>query len=92
MGLNHIIATHLREVADKIDQNTCGLTSSEIKTFATVFMHEEMNKTEASEFLNMSTRTFDRKIENGELPQGKHIRGSKNLIWYKDELITGLGE
>ena len=41
-----------------------------------------MNKQEAADYLNMSTRTFDRYIERGELPQGVHVRGSKNLIWY----------
>lgn len=41
----------------------------------------------AADYLNMSTRTFDRYIEKGELSQGVHVRGSKNLIWYKDELV-----
>jgi excisionase family DNA binding protein len=50
-------------------------------------MHEEMNKQQAADYLNISTRTFDRYIESGKLPQGIHVRGSKNLIWYKDELI-----
>lgn len=46
-----------------------------------------MNKQQAADYLNISTRTFDRYIESGKLPQSIHVRGSKNLIWYKDELI-----
>ncbi len=87
MDLKRILAQYLRETADKIEQNTCSLTDSEIKHLLRYIMHEEMNKQQAADYLNISTRTFDRYIESGKLPQGIHVRGSKNLIWYKDELI-----
>lgn len=92
MNLRNIVSEYLRDAADNIQNNSCGLTEEEIQDLIKQLMHIELNKTEAAEYLGMSTRTFDRKIENGELPIGKHIRGSKNLIWYKDELIRSLGE
>ena len=88
MDLHKIIAKFLRESADNIENNTCGLTNDELLDLATSIIHIEMNKTEASEYLNMSTRSFDRHIEKGELPQGVHVRGNKNLTWFKDELIN----
>lgn len=92
MDLRNVVSEYLRNAADNIQNNSCGLTEEEIQDLIKQLMHIELNKTEAAEYLGMSTRTFDRKIENGELPIGKHIRGSKNLIWYKDELIRSLGE
>lgn len=92
MDLRNIVSEYLRDAADNIQNNSCGLTEEEIQDLIKQLMHIELNKTEAAEYLGMSTRTFDRKIENGELPVGQHVRGSKNLIWYKDELIRSLGE
>ena len=51
-------------------------------------MHIKVNKTQASDFLHISTGTFDRKINDGELPAGKKDIGSNQLYWYKDELLT----
>lgn len=87
MDLKLIVSQYLREAADKIENGSCSLTDSEIKHLLGHIMHEEMNKQQAADYLNISTRTFDRYIESGKLPQGVHVRGSKNLIWYKDELI-----
>ena len=87
MDLKSIVAQYLREAADKIENGSCSLNDTEIKYLVSHIMHEEMNKQEAADYLNISTRTFDRYIEKGELPQGVHVRGSKNLIWYKDELL-----
>ena len=87
MDLKSIVAQYLREAADKIENGSCSLNDTEIKYLVSHIMHEEMNKQEAADYLNMSTRTFDRYIEKSELPQGVHVRGSKNLIWYKDELV-----
>ena len=77
MDLKRILAQYLRETADKIEQNTCSLTDSEIKHLLGHIIHEEMNKQQAADYLNISTRTFDRYIESGKLPQGVHVRGSK---------------
>jgi DNA-binding NtrC family response regulator len=87
MDLKSIVAQYLREAADKIENGSCSLNDTEIKYLVSHIMHEEMNKQEAADYLNMSTRTFDRYIEKGELSQSVHVRGSKNLIWYKDELV-----
>lgn len=88
MDLKVIVADYLRKSADAIETNTCGMSNEEILQLASSIMHQELNKNEAAEFLNMSTRTFDRRVESGELPKGVHQSGSKQLIWYKDELLT----
>lgn len=87
MDLKEIIAQYLRESADKIESNMCGLSNDEIIQLAQAIMHKELNKTEAAELLNISTRTFDRRVESGELPQGIRTAGSNQKIWYQDELL-----
>ena len=88
MEMKYIIADFLAESADKIRKNECGLQESEIVYLASQVMHVKVNKTQASDFLHISTRTFDRKINDGELPAGKKDIGSNQLYWYKDELLT----
>lgn len=88
MEMKYIIADFLAESADKIRKNECGLQESEIVYLASQIMHVKVNKTQAAEFLHISSRTFDRKICDGELPIGKKDIGSNQLYWYKDELLT----
>lgn len=88
MEMKYIIADFLIESADKIRKNECGLQESEMVYLASQIMHVKVNKTQASDFLHISTRTFDRKINDGELPAGKKDIGSNQLYWYKDELLV----
>lgn len=88
MEMKYIIADFLVESADKIRKNECGLQESEMVYLASQIMHVKVNKTQASDFLHISTRTFDRKINDGELPAGKKDIGSNQLYWYKDELLV----
>ena len=87
MDLKHLVADFLRESADKIEQGTCGLEEDELLQLTSTLMHQKLNKSEAASLLNISTRQFDRKIESGELPKGTHTLGSKQLYWYKDEIL-----
>jgi predicted DNA-binding transcriptional regulator AlpA len=38
--------------------------------------------------LGISRSKFDALIKEGKLPKGRKRRGFKELIWYKDELIS----
>lgn len=87
MDLKNIVGDYLIESGQNIKNNTCGLSEEEIAQLASSIIHKELNKTEAAELLNISTRTFDRKVANGELPQGVSVRGQNTKIWYEDELL-----
>jgi predicted DNA-binding transcriptional regulator AlpA len=47
---------------------------------------EGISKYDACVYLNISRATFDNKVREGELPRGKHVRGFKELRWYKKDL------
>lgn len=84
--IKEIICQFLRESANKIERDECNLSDQEIETLAGQIIHIRLTKTEAAEYLGISTRTFDRKICEGKQPMGRKDRGSNQLYWYKDEL------
>ena len=88
MEMKYVIADFLIESANKIKRNECGLNDTEILHLASQVMHIKVNKSQAADFLHISTRTFDRKINDGELPVGQKDIGSNQLYWYKDELLV----
>ena len=83
----NVISNELRRIADKIDTGECALTEDECLELLSHIAHQKLNKTEAADLLGISTRTFDRKIDEGIYPQGQKVRGQNTLIWYKDELL-----
>lgn len=48
--------------------------------------NNEMNKTEAAEYLGVSRATFDNYVRDGFIPKGKQIGRFKELRWYKSDL------
>lgn len=87
MDLKYVIAEFLHDSANKIVNDECGLDNEEICYLVSQVMHIKINKTQAADFLHISTRTFDRKICDGEIPVGKKDIGSNQLYWYKDEIV-----
>lgn len=86
MGLKHIVAKALREVADKIDSGTCELTETEAMDIMKAVAHESMSKDQACTYLNISPSKFGELIRQNKLPKGKKVRGFKELRFWKDEL------
>lgn len=87
MDIQKIVGQYLIDAGQKILDGTCSMSQEEINHLASTIIHKELNKTEAAELLNMSVRNFDRHIEKGDIPAGQTKRGSKQLIWYEDELL-----
>ena len=48
-----------------------------------------ISKEQACSMLGISRSTFDARIAAGQLPKGRHRRGFKELIWFKNELLYG---
>ena len=80
------ISAKLREVADKIDADSCELSSEQAMDIMAVIGHEIISKEEACSYLNLHKSKFNYLVKVGKLPQGRKRRGFKELIYYKDEL------
>ena len=46
-----------------------------------------ISKCEAMKYINCSPATFNRQVEAGKIPKGKHRIGFKEQFWYKSEIL-----
>lgn len=81
-----LVAKYLREVADKIDSDSCELGETEAMDILKVIAHRPMSKEQACNYLNLSRSRFDDLVRDGIIPRGRKRVGLKELSWWEDEL------
>ena len=87
-----IIRSILQKFIDDIDANNTNLSYEQqcnlIRVLSNVDSGQdnEMNKTQAADYLGVSRATFDNYIKDGFIPKGKQIGQFKELRWYKSDL------
>lgn len=86
MLLNKLLARHLREMARKLENNTCEMSDEEKEQFHKLIAHYPISKSEAYSTLKISRSKFDSLVRDGILPEGKKRMGFNELAWYKDEI------
>ena len=76
-------------VGKRIKAGKCSMTQEQ----ASLIMDElqksmdvEVSKEEACAMLGISRSTFDQRVADGKLPEGRHVRGFKEKRWNKKEL------
>lgn len=84
--IKRTVISTLKEVINKIENDTCELTEEEAMEIMSVISHTPLSKDEACSHVNISRSRFDELIRLGKLPKGRKRRGFKEKIWYKDEL------
>lgn len=90
--INSFIAKILRDIANKLDNNTCEITEEEAMDIVNVLAHEALSKEEACIYMNLKVSRFDDLVRDGIIPKGKKRKGWKELRWYKDDLIKIIKE
>lgn len=87
-----IIRTILQKFIDDIDTGNTNINYQQqcdlIRILSNVNLGQdnEMNKTEAADYLGISRATFDNYVHDGFIPKGKQIGKFKELRWYKSDL------
>ena len=87
-----IIRNLLQQHIDNIDSNNTNLDFQQqcdiIKILSNVNLGQEneMNKTQAADYLGVSRATFDNYVRDGFIPKGKQVGNFKELRWYKSDL------
>lgn len=87
-----IIRSILQKFIDDIDANNTNLSYEQqcnlIRVLSNVDSGQdnEMNKTQAADYLGVSRATFDNYIKDGFIPKGRQIGHFKELRWYKSDL------
>lgn len=87
-----IIREILQKFIDDIDADNSNLSYEQqcnlIRVLSNVDIGQdnEMNKTQAADYLGVSRATFDNYVHDGFIPKGKQIGKFKELRWYKSDL------
>lgn len=81
-----LVVKYLREVANKIEDDSCELSESEAMDILSVISHEPLTNEQACRYLNISRSKFDKMVADGKLPKGRKRVGLRSLSWWKDEL------
>ena len=92
MPMMKIIRTILQKWIDDIDADNTHLSYEQqcdlIRLMSNVDLGQEneMNKTQAAEYLGVCRATFDNYVRDGFIPQGRQVGKFKELRWYKSDL------
>ena len=87
-----IIKQLLEQFINDIDADNYNLTYEQqcsiiqILSNVNLGQENEMNKTQAADYLGVSRATFDNYVHDGYIPKGKQIGKFKELRWYKSDL------
>lgn len=87
-----IIRNILQKFIDDIDADNSNLSYEQQCNIIQLLSNvnsgydNEMNKTEAADYIGVSRATFDNYVRDGRIPKGKQIGNFKELRWYKSDL------
>ena len=87
-----LIRNILQKFVDDIDADNTNLNYEQqcdiIKILSNVNLGQEneMNKTQAADYIGVSRATFDNYVRDGFIPKGKQVGNFKELRWYKSDL------
>lgn len=84
--LERLIEAEINNKETRLPDDIVDFLISSISAYTQPSNDIRMSKTMAAEYLNMSTRQFDRYIVYGIIPKGKKQVGFKELSWMKSEL------
>lgn len=92
MSMLKIIRTILQKFIDDIDADNSNLSYEQqcniirILSNVDIGQENEMNKTQAADYIGVCRATFDNYVRDGFIPKGRKIEGFKELRWYKCDL------
>ena len=87
-----LIRSILQKWIDDIDADNTNLSYEQqcdlIRVLSNVNLGQEneMNKTQAADYIGVSRATFDNYVRDGFVPKGKQVGNFKELRWYKSDL------
>lgn len=93
-----VIRSLLVKFIDDIDAGNTNLNFEQqcqvVRILSNVNMgrDEEMNKTEAADYIGVSRATFDNYVAAGRIPKGEQVGRFKELRWYRCDLDLFLND
>lgn len=90
--MRKIIRAILQKFIDDIDADNTNIDYEQeceilrLLSNVNIGQENEMNKTQAADYLGVSRATFDNYVRDGFIPKGKQVGNFKELRWYKSDL------
>ena len=84
-AIKKMILKILKDIYNKIENDTCGLDEDEILNLANTLTNIKLNIEQTCKHLNCSRATLNRMIFDGRVPKPYKESGGKEY-WYQDEL------
>ena len=87
-----VIREMLQKFIDDIDAGNSNLSFEQqcniirLLSNVNIGQENEMNKTQAADYLGVCRATFDNYVRDGFIPQGRQVGKFKELRWYKSDL------
>ena len=84
-----IIKCALRQMLNDLDSGNSSISEQEQEELINLIEKlnkKELNKTEASNYLGVSTSTLNNYINRGWIPEGIKKQGNKQKVWLKSDL------
>ena len=92
MIMLNVIRTLLQKYIDDIDADNTNISYDQqcqilrILSNVDAGQDNEMNKTQAADYLGVCRATFDNYVRDGYIPKAKQVGNFKELRWYKSDL------
>lgn len=84
-----IIKSALKQLLKDMDSGNSSISEQEQEELINLFEkinRKEYNKTEAANYLGVSTSTINNYVSRKLLPEGVKKQGSSQKVWYKKDL------
>lgn len=84
-----VIKCVLKQLLNDLDSGNSSISEKEQEELLQLYekiSRKELNKTEASDYLGISTGTLNNYINRGWIPEGIKKRGSSQKVWFKSDL------
>ena len=84
-----VIKSALRQLLNDMDSGNSKISEQEQKELLDLYEKinkQELNKTEAAEYLGVSTSTINNYVNRGWIPEGIKKQGSSQKVWLKSDL------
>ena len=79
------IAAIFRQIAQRIEDNTCEVDDRELTEIANMLIHRKLNAEQLARHLNVSRSTLTRMVTDGRIPSPRKTLGG-DKYWWQDEV------
>ena len=85
------IATIFRQIAKRIEDNTCEVDDRELTEIANMLIHRKLNAEQLARHINVSRSTLTRMVTDGRIPHPRKTLGG-DKYWWQDEVENSIAE